>query len=795
MIVGKVFTKSGIPIGNASITISSSLQTNSNDKGEFQISIPIPFQQTIVISHIGYETHSQKIELIEPKSYLFNFYLTEKNVLLDTAVVVASTNRTEVGGIQITANKANLNPSPVGGIEGLIKIFVGSNNELSSQYTVRGGNYDENLVYVNDFEVYRPYLVRSGQQEGLSFIHPDMVNDVKFYNGGFSAKYNDKMSSVLDVQYKQPENFGGTVYVSLLEQGVHLGDVSKNKKFTYSIGARNRTNQNLLKSQETTGNYVPSSRDIQAYLTYQINSKNQINFLGNLSTTQFSFIPAFSQLSSNVFSSLGVSNIGVNILFEGSEKDRYTTRMGGVSWKYQPRSRLQLKWLLSYLENDESEQFDIKGNYVIGERNFQQGGVIDDPLGAGMYHKYARNTLKIGVFNLSHKGSLKKDQHFFEWGWSWDHQTIKDQLYEWDYQDSAGYHIQNGNGVGLSNFTAANNQAKINRASAYFIDKWAIGKNKSFILQPGIRTQYNDLNKEWLISPRVNISYSNPEALKDIIWKMAIGLYHQPPFYREMRRYDGNLNTSLKAQKSWQVSGGFDYQFHINNLPFRWTTEIYYKNIWDQVSYEIDNVRIRYSGENDSKAYATGIETRLFGELVKGAESWISVGFMRAKEKLENDGYFDYITDDNNQIVDSISMNRGWMRRPTDRFITLGMFIQDYLAKNQNNKVYLNILYGSNLPYSIPNNIKFRNQLKIDPYIRVDIGFSTLLYSKYQQKQKSNHPFSQLETIWATIEVFNLIDRDNIIAYQFIKDYNNSNYALPNRLTPRLLNFKIIAKF
>lgn len=795
-IKGKVLSTSGVPLNKASIHISpNDLHLETDDKGEFVTNLYPSMTYQFTISYVGYETKELPIQIKKDPPHLYHFYLKEQTEVLETAVVKTISTRNETGAISVNTEQVRLNPSPVGGIEGLIKIFVGSNNELSSQYTVRGGNYDENLIYVNDFEIYRPYLVRSGQQEGLSFIHPEMVNDVKFYNGGFSAKYSDKMSSVLDVHYKKPTSFGGTAYLSLLEQGIHIENISTNKKLTYNIGARNRTNQNLLKSQETVGNYIPTTRDIQAYLTYQLNAQHQIDFLGNYSVTQFNFIPKFAQLTSNVFSPYGISNIGVNIFFEGREKDRYSTMMGGLSWKYQPHSNLQLKWLMSYFENDETEHYDILGNYTIGERSLQNGGMIDQPIGAGMYHEYARNSLNVHVLNLSHKGSLKHQSHFLEWGLGYDRQKMNDRLYEWDYIDSAGHILPIQEGIQMNHFIQSNQLIEINRFNGFIMDKWVVGKEQAWILQPGIRTQYNDLNQEWLVSPRVNISYKRPNAEKDIVWRMSAGLYHQPPFYREMRRRDGSLNTDLKAQKSWQVSGGFDHQFHVNNSPFRWTTEIYYKNIWDQVSYEINNVRIRYSGENDSKAYAVGVETRLFGELVKGAESWISLGIMSTKEKLENDEYKNFIVNDQNEVIDSLSMNRGWMRRPTDRLFTLGLFIQDYLAKNQNNKVYLNILYGSNLPYSIPNSIKYRNELKIDPYIRVDIGFSTLLYSSNNPNNKRYLPFRQFKDIWASVEIFNLIDRDNVIAYQFIKDYQQSSYALPNRLTPRLINFKLIAKF
>jgi hypothetical protein len=314
-------------------------------------------------------------------------------------------------------------------------------------------------------------------------------------------------------------------------------------------------------------------------------------------------------------------------------------------------------------------------------------------------------------------------------------------------------------------------------------------------MQGGVRYNFNNLNNELLISPRAGISWKPANWKRDIIFRGAAGIYDQPPFYRELRRYDGSLNTDLKAQRSYQVTAGLDYNFKVGNRPYRLTTEAYYKNIHNAVPYDIDNVRIRYFGENNAKAYATGIEARLFSELVKDAESWISVGFMRTRENLDNDTYYNYTLDSTNKVVDSSLQQGGWFRRPTDRFFTFGMFLQDYLATNKNFKVYLNFLYGSNMPFNIPGSIKYRNGLIIEPYIRIDIGFSALLLDAEKARRRSHSPFRNFENIWATLEVFNLIDRDNTISYMLIKDFSNTRFALPNRLTPRLINLKLIARF
>jgi hypothetical protein len=474
--------------------------------------------------------------------------------------------------------------------------------------------------------------------------------------------------------------------------------------------------------------------------------------------------------------------------------------MFGLSFIQQPRQNLRLKWMLSRFENDERESIDITGAYLFGEREFDKSkpdfGLINNPLGAGLYQTFARNKLNIAVWNFSHKGSLDKGKHFLQWGQSFETQQVNDKLNEWEYQDSAGYNLPyNPSTLELSKVIKSRSDFGLFRISGYFQDNIQFNESSDFTFQGGVRYNYNDLNKELLISPRVGFSWTPHNWEKDIIFRAAGGIYQQPPFYREMRRYDGTVNSDVKAQKSWQVTGGFDYNFRSGNRPFRFTTELYYKGMWDLVPYDIDNVRTRYFGENRAKGYATGIEFRLFGDLVKDAESWVSMSFMRTKENLENDTYYDYKLDSLNQPIDSSLVEGGWFRRPSDRLFTFGMFLQDYLSTNKNFKVYLNFLYGGNMPYNIPNSVKYRNALIIEPYIRVDIGFSLLLLDSEKSNRRSHNPFRNFENIWATLEVFNLIDRDNTISYLLIKDFSNTVFAMPNRLTPRLLNFKLVARF
>lgn len=799
---GKVIDENENPLANVSVIILGQQKgIATSDSGTFRLKVPADKAFALIFSYSGYKTVQQNFLLNDGEEEKTVVRLEPSTKILQEVQVKTEKERTEVGLIKPNPKSVINLPSPIMGVEGMLKIFVGSNNELTSQYNVRGGSYDENLIYVNDFEIFRPYLVQSGQQEGLSFINPEMVKNINFYTGGFSAKYGDKMSSVLDIQYNTPTKFGGSAYISLLEQGLHVEGTDRKKKLSYVIGVRNRTNKNLLSSQETQGNYIPSSADFQALMDYQLNSKWQVEVLANVSQTKFTLIPQFSQLTTSVFSPFFTANLGVDIYFDGQEKDEYSTGMIGISSTYQPTKNLKLKWLASRFEDDESENIDIAGSYLFGNRNFDKSsatyGLIVNPLGAGIYQNFVRDYLNIVDYNFSHKGSYLYKKHLFQWGVGYDKTKINDRLNEWQYQDSAGYSLPyNPNLLLLNNVVKSTANLDINKLNAYLMDNIAFNRNGNlYTLQGGVRFNYNDLNHEFLVTPRISASWK-PNWKKDIVFRAAAGAYDQPPFFREMLRYDGTLNTQLKAQKSWQGVAGFDYNFvGLGDRPLRLTTEAYYKYMTDVDPYDIDNVRIRYFGENNAKAYAAGIETRLYGELVKDAESWISLGIMRTRENLNNDFYEVYKVDSLNKPIDSSRVQGGWLRRPTDRLITFGMFFQDYLSTNKNFKVYLSTIYGTNLPYNIPGSVRFRNALTIPPYMRVDIGFSALLLDSEKGNRRSHSPFRNFENIWATFEVFNLIDRENTISYLLIKDFQNNIFTMPNRLTPRLVNFKIVARW
>ena len=780
----------------------------TTDSGTFQMKVPAEKSFALIFSHAGFQDLKKNFYLNENESEQLTVKLIRNSKTLETVIIKEEKERTETGLIKVDPKSAINAPSATGGVEGLIKVLVGSNNELTSQYSVRGGNYDENLIYVNDFEIYRPYLVRNGQQEGLSFINPELVRNINFYNGGFQAKYGDKISSVLDIQYKKPVSFEGSVYASLMEQGFHLEGITKDKKFSWLFGVRTKTNRNLLSSQETKGNYVPSASDMQANIIYQISPKSQLQFLGILSSSRFSLIPESAQKSTAVFSPLFTANIGLDIFFEGREKDYYSSNLLGLSFLQDVSRSVKLKWMASRYSDNENENFDITGAYLFGERSFDKTkadfGQITNPLGAGIFQNYARNELQIQVYNVSHKGSVDFGKHFLQWGVGFDHTIISDKLNEWEFQDSAGYSLPfTPSQLDLNKVVKSKADISVEKYNGYVQDNFRISNGVSDVtLQAGVRFNYNSLNNELLISPRGQLSYK-PAWKHDIIFKASAGIYAQPPFYREMRRFDGSINTDLKAQKSVQYVIGFDYNLPQGNKPMRITTEVYYKSLTDVVPYDIENVRIRYYGENNAKAYAAGVETRIFTEFVKDAESWFSIGISQTKEDINNDFYYDYknaageiinLKSVDQIVADSVKNKVGYVRRPSDRLITMGLFLQDYLSTNKNFKVHLNMIYGSNMSYNIPNSVKYRNALIIEPYIRVDMGFSALLLSE-KSARRSHSPFKSFENIWASLEVYNIIDRANVISYQLIKDFSNSVFSIPNRLTPRLINLKLLARF
>jgi hypothetical protein len=697
----------------------------------------------------------------------------------------------------IDVSSLDLLPNTSGSIESIIKTLPGvsSNNELSSQFSVRGGNYDENLVYVNDIEIYRPLLVRSGQQEGLSFINSDLISGIRFSAGGFDARYGDKMSSVLDITYKEPTEFKGSVSGSLLGGSAHLEGISKNKKLSILTGIRYKTTAYLLNSLETTGDYEPKFGDFQSLIRYKFSPKLEFSFLGNVGLNQYTFIPKTRDTE------FGTSSTPLNlrIFYEGNEEDEFNTYLGAGTLHWKPDNNLNMKLIASGFTTRENESFDILGQYLINELDNTVGsdtyGDSIQNIGIGSFLNHARNYLEAYVYSLSYLGEFKRDNHLIKWGSRYEIQNVKDNISEWELIDSSGFSVPTGREqLELNNVIKSDYDVQNTRITAYIQDTWAYKLNDNeYYFTAGLRGTYLQLSDEFLVSPRVNFSFK-PSWERDLMFHLSSGIYYQPPFYREMRNEDGVLNKILKAQRSVHLVAGGDYIFQAWDRPFKFTSELYLKYLDRLVPYKVDNVRLKYAGENLAKGYTVGIDFKINGEFVKDAESWVSLSFLRSREDIDGDFFF--ITDENNIRT---RIEPGYYPRPTNQLMTFGLFFQDYLPNNPDYKVSLNFLYGSRLPYGGPTKGRFDNTYELPPYRRVDIGFSKILKKEGVALKKGN-PFSHFRSVWLSAEIFNLFGINNTISYLWVRTVaNQSNvpevFAVPNYLTSRRFNVKITARF
>ncbi len=801
------------PVDLATIFIEGTNRAvESDETGYFQINIPANSRINLVFSRLGYKNYTLEVPaLSDGESIRFTIELAPSNS--DLEVVVTETRVQNAGMIKEDVEELKLLPSTTGNIESALPHIAlgtsgGTGGELSSQYNVRGGNYDENLVYVNDFEIYRPQLIRAGQQEGLSFPNVDLIRSLSFSSGGFQSKFGDKMSSVLDVKYKRPDSTAASVGLSLLGASTHL-EGSKNvgkdgyRKFRYLLGARYKTNAYLLGSLDTKGEYIPNFLDVQGYFTYDISRSLQLGVLGNLNQSIYKFTP------STRTTALGLIDFALqlNADFEGGEVDDFTTGMGGVSLTYLPdrkKNPFFLKLLASRYQSEENEAFDILADYRLSQIETSLGsenaGEEIAVLGTGIQQQFTRNFLQLNVLNIEHRGGyelqLRNDNavsssHFFEWSLKYQNEDILDRINEWERLDSAGYSLNyDQNQVLVKNVLKTKNDLNSNRVSGFLQNTYTYlqpGKSE-YQVTAGVRMNYWDLNNEIVISPRAQLLYKPLSWDKDVSFRLAAGYYTQPPFYRELRRRDGTINEDLKAQKSIHVVGGMTMDFIGKNRPtkFRLITEAYYKKLWDLVSYDIDNVRIRYSGENDAEGYVMGLDMRLNGEFVKGAESWINLSFLQAREsltgiqhiKIEEGG-------ENRREVDFVP-------RPSDQLMTLAVFFQDHLRRNENLKMHFNFTFGTGLPFGVPdNNAIIRNPFRFKEYHRVDIGFSALLYNQKWASKRPKHLLGFTKNTWLSVEVFNLLQVANVASNTWIKSIYNVQYAVKNFLTSRRINVRL----
>jgi hypothetical protein len=786
------------------------------ENGRYSIVIPAGEVVTIVYTRLGY---AEAVVAVGPLPVRSN---QQVDVSLapaesDIEVIVRESKIEEGGMIQEDVRQLKLLPTTTGNLESVLPhialgVSSGSGGELSSQYNVRGGNYDENLVYVNDFEIYRPQLIRAGQQEGLTFANIDLVRDLSFSSGGFEARYGDKLSSVLDIKYKRPDSLHASVGLSFLGGSAHLEGSLKPQKDSYRrlrflVGTRYKDTRYLLGTLDVSGEYTPSFTDIQTYITYDLSRDWQVGLLGNFNQSIYRFQPV--QRSTG----FGLINLALQLfsVFEGQEVNDFTTKMGGLSFTYLPDRRENpyfLKFLLSGFRSDENERIDVIGRYSLRQIDSNLGsdnfGEVLSELGAGTQQQFVRNFLDIQLYNFEHKGGIEIQKgneeveatHFVQWSVKAQHERIDDLINEWERLDSAGYSLPyDDRQVLLFSTLKTTNQLRSNRFSSYLQDTytWRRDDRSEIRLSAGIRGSYWDLNQELLISPRVQLLYKPLSGKRDISYRLASGLYYQAPFYRELRGFDGQVNTGLLAQKSFHLVGGFTLDFYLgkrNPKKFRFITEAYYKQLWDLVSYEIENVRIRYSGQNDAKGYATGIDFRLNGEFVPGAESWINLSFLRTRERLLG---VEHLRRELN-VPEAVAVKD--VPRNTDQLMQLSMFFQDYLRTNENVKMHLNLTVGTGLPYGLlGNNQVYRNTYRFNPYHRVDIGFSFLLFDQKRRAKRPNHFLRFSETTWLSLEVFNLMQVQNQAGNTWIKTIFAQQYAIPNYLTSRRINLRLKMDF
>ena len=807
-ISGNLKDSEGMVISDVQIAVleDGSFSTSTDNNGNYSLTVPANKPITISFYNISYLQLNKKFTLKTDEKISFSPSLVTKNNI--GIVDVISENRTnEV--IRIDPKNVFYIPSPTGNIEDIIKTQIGvsSNNELTSGYSVRGGNFDENLVYVNDIEVYRPFLARSGQQEGLSFANPDMVSKINFSAGGFEAKYGDKMSSVLDITYKKPLKFEGTASGGFLGGSLNLQGVTKNRVLAWSIGSRYRSNAYLLKSMDTKGEYRPSFYDVQTFLTFTLNEKWSIEFLGNIANNKYLVIPE------NRETTFGTVNnaVKLSIYFDGQELTQYTTMMGGVSTIYKPNSKTKLKLITSAYNANEEEKYTVQGQYFIdqleadfGKDNF---GQVAFNRGIGTFLNYGRNRIKATVYNIEHKGTRTINaNNELLWGVRFQHESIEDKLSEWKTIDSSGYvSPYSANEINLIDVVKTKINLQTNRLQGYaqYSYNKQLKDSSTITATFGARANYWDYNKQTVISPRVTLAYK-PNWKRDMIFKASWGYYYQPPFYREMRGFDGKLNPTIKAQQSIHYLLSTDYNFKLWNRPFKLIVAGYYKEMKSLIPYEIDNTRIRYYAKNNSIGYTTGADVRINGDFIKGIESWATIGFLKTMENLNDDRKVTYFNSDgdtivngftfNNKATDSTIVNPGYIPRPTDQRVTFGLFFQDYIPKLPSCKMYLNMQFGTGLPFGPPGNERWKQIFRMPPYRRVDIGFAYQIIKEDHQLPKKN-PFHHLKAMFISVEVFNLLQVNNTVSYTWVTDVTNRQYAVPNYLTRRMLNIKMQVKF
>lgn len=763
--------------------------TTTGEDGYYRLQVPAGEEIHILVSHLGFkpkriplhlspgETHRLDIILEPIMTFLPDIEVRDQQVLSSDIIRLDPRVTTSL-------------PGPSASVERLIQTLPGvsSASELSSQYSVRGGNYDENLVYVNGIEIYRPFLIRAGQQEGLSFLNPEMVSSINFSSGGFNAQYGDKMSSVLDITYKEPKEFAGAFSISLLEGSLQLEGISANQRFSFLAGIRYKSNQYLLGTLDTQGDYRPSFADIQTLLRYRLNDNWTISFLGNYNDNSYRFRPEVRRTRFGTISEVRE----FTVFFDGREVNQFTTTTGALSLDYRPNDDLSLQFITSMFQSDEREHFDILGQYWLhrvetdfGEDDF--GQPTGEPLGIGTFLNHARNYLNAIVVRAETKGQWKTSRHELQWGIRFQHEDIYDRLNEWNLTDSAGFSLPQHppDAILLQDTLNTTINSKTNRMSGFVQNTWELQRpHGRYAFTAGVRANYWDFTNQFILSPRSTVLYK-PGWAERWTFRASAGYYHQPPFYRELRDMQGKLNDNIKAQESIHLVLGSAFHFTAWDRPFQYTSEVYYKFLNNLIPYQIDNVRIRYYADNISKGYAAGLDMRIHGEFVPGIDSWAGISLMQTREKIEGSFMMDQ---QGNKIP------AGYIPRPTDQRFHFSMFFQDFLPRNPTYQVQLGFFYGTGVPFWPPTKDLNVTSGRMPSYQRVDIGFSKQLIGKQTTFQSTN-PLRHFDSMWITAEVFNLLEINNTISYSWVRDVENQLFAIPNYLTSRLINIKLITRF
>ena len=814
-VYGKVTDEQGHPIEMVNVVVPELLVGyTTNSRGYYELSLISDSTWTIHFSFIGYEQKEATVRLKKGEKKKLDMVLHSTAMVLPDAVI--SDRAVEASSLtRLNPKQATLLPTMGGGVETLIKTLPGvvSNNELSSQYRVRGGNFDENLIYVNGIEIYRPFLVGTGQQEGLSFVNSQLVNNIEFSAGGFAAEYGDKMSSVLDVTYKTPREFAASLNLSLLGAEAHVEGATKNEKFSYLVGARYKNTALVLGMMNTKGDYRPNFADAQALFNYKFNEKWSLSFLGYYSKNRYMLIPENAKINTGTID----LPLQINVFFDGKEVDDYTTGLGALTLSYKPTKDLNLKWMASAYSTYETETFDLQEQYFFGIRNTSVGtesfGEVIENHEVGTQTKHTRNRFYAQVYNLDHKGLYSMDNSLLKWGLRFQHQEIDDVVDEWQMMDSAGYslpHVPDVIGgypdvlpeISMDFMHKAHNTLSVNNLDGFVQNSWTLPyKDKGeFVITGGIRANYWGYNKKVYVSPRAGVAYKSENAKNETVYRLSGGVYNQTPFYREIRNRDGSLFKDSKAQRSYQVVAGTDFKFHLWKRPFILTTEAYFKWFSHVIPYDIDNVRIRYYAEQSARAYATGIDFKVNGEFVKGIDSWASLSFMQTKEDIRGDYYlvdangkklpFYNHTDD--QVADTIAL--GWHFRPSNQLVNFSLFFQDYIPFAPTWRVNMTLTFGTGLPFNCDNSDFYEPSGRYPAYRRVDIGFSKQLISEASSFSKGN-PLRYVKNMFISVDVFNLLGIPNTISYTWVKYIDNYYYGVNNYLTPRYVNVKLVMEF